>query len=119
MGDDALVHLARVLTGAIRATDAVVSRLGGDELAVLLPGCSAEVAARRAEDLVAAVRATPLPLPDGRLLPLTVSVGVAHAPDHASDLCDLYGAADAALYAAKRGGRDRSAVAATVPATPA
>ncbi len=112
VGDDALVHLAGVLTGAVRATDAVVSRLGGDELAVLLPGCSAAVAARRAEHLVAAVRAAPLPLPDGRLLPLTVSVGVAHAPDHATDLRDLYAAADAALYAAKRGGRDRSAVAA-------
>jgi diguanylate cyclase (GGDEF)-like protein len=112
VGDDALVHLAGVLTRAVRTGDAVVSRLGGDELAVLLPGCSAEVAVRRAEDLVAAVRATPLPLSDGRLLPLTVSVGVAHAPDHAGDLRDLYAVADAALYEAKRGGRDQWAVAA-------
>ena len=106
VGDDALVHLARVLTGTVRASDAVVSRLGGDELALLLPGCSAEVAARRAQDVVAAVREAPLPLPDGRRLPLTVSVGVAHAPDHAADLRSLYAAADAALYEAKRGGRD-------------
>jgi len=42
-----------------------------------------------------------------------VSVGVAHAPDHASDLRDLYAAADAALYEAERGGRDGRALAAT------
>ena len=113
VGDDALVHLARVLTGTVRAGDAVVSRLGGDELALLIPGCSAEVAARRAQDLVAAVREAPLPLPDGTLLPLTVSVGVAHAPDHAVGLRGLYAAADAALYEAKRGGRDGYALAAT------
>jgi diguanylate cyclase (GGDEF)-like protein len=112
VGDDALVHLAGVLCGAVRVTDAVVSRLGGDELAVLLPGCSAEVAARRAEDLVAAVREAPLPLADGRCLPLTVSIGVAHAPDHAADMRGLYAAADAALYQAKRGGRNGFALAA-------
>jgi diguanylate cyclase (GGDEF)-like protein len=111
VGDDALVQIAGVLTRAVRFGDAVVSRLGGDELAVLLPGCSADVAARRAEDLVDAVRRAPLPLLDGRLLPLSVSVGVAHAPQHDTELRALYAAADAALYQAKHGGRDRSAVA--------
>jgi diguanylate cyclase (GGDEF)-like protein len=105
------VHLAGVLTRAVRFGDAVVSRLGGDELAVLLPGCSVEVATRRADDLVDAVRRAPLPLPDGRLLPQSVSVGVAHAPQHAIELRALYAAADAALYQAKQPGRGRSAVA--------
>jgi diguanylate cyclase (GGDEF)-like protein len=89
----------------------VVARLGGDELAVLLPGCSAQVAAARAEQLVAAVRATPLPLPDGSWLALSISVGIAHAPQHATDLRGLCSAADAALYEAKRGGRDRAVLA--------
>jgi len=111
VGDDALVHLAGVLTTAVRSSDTVISRLGGDELAILLPGCSADVAARRAADLVEAVRRAPLPLPDGRLLPVSVSVGVAHAPEHARELRELYSAADAALYRAKLGGRDRHAVA--------
>ncbi|MGY1815407.1 GGDEF domain-containing protein [Blastococcus sp. SYSU D00820] len=112
VGDDALVHLAGLVRGQIRAGDAVLSRLGGDEIAVLLPGCSAEVAARRAEALLTAVRSTPLTLPGGGLLALSVSIGVAHAPRHGADTRSLYAAADAALYEAKRAGRDRVAVAA-------
>jgi diguanylate cyclase (GGDEF)-like protein len=54
------------------------------------------------------VRAAPVRLPDGTELPLSVSVGVAHAPEHADELRALYAAADRALYAAKRGGRDRA-----------
>ncbi|MGY1810712.1 GGDEF domain-containing protein [Blastococcus sp. SYSU D00669] len=113
VGDEVLVHLARILRAAVRADDAVHSRLGGDELAVLLPGCTAEVAARRAEELLAAVRSAPLTLSDGTLLALSISVGVAHSgapsPD---DERTLYSAADAALYQAKRAGRGRVAVAA-------
>jgi diguanylate cyclase (GGDEF)-like protein len=85
--------------------------LGGDELAVLLPGCIREVAVRRAEDLHEAVRSTPLPLSDGGLLALSISVGVAHVPQHSTDRRGLYTAADNALYDAKRAGRDRVAVA--------
>ena len=112
VGDDALRHLAAVLARSVREDDAVVSRMGGDELAVLLPGCSADVAATRAEDLVNAVRAAPLPLADGTVLPITISVGVAQVPRHAVGLRELYAAADAALYTAKRAGRDRWATAA-------
>jgi diguanylate cyclase (GGDEF)-like protein len=111
VGDDVLVHLSTVLRGQVRAEDAVLSRLGGDELAVLLPGCSREVAARRAEDLHEAVRSTPLPLSDGGLLALSISVGVAHVEQHSTDRRGLYTAADNALYDAKRAGRDRVAVA--------
>lgn len=109
VGDDALRHLGSVLARAVRADDAVVSRMGGDELAVLLPGCPAEVAVARAAEMVDAVRAAPLPLPDGSLLPLTISVGVAHAPRHAVGLRELWTAADDALYVAKRAGRDQYA----------
>jgi diguanylate cyclase (GGDEF)-like protein len=111
VGDDVLVHLARVLREQVRADDAVLSRLGGDELAVLLPRCAPDVAARRGEELLEAVRSRPLPLPDGTLLALSISVGVAHAASTAGDVRQLYSAADAALYAAKRGGRGRVSVA--------
>jgi diguanylate cyclase (GGDEF)-like protein len=111
VGDDALVHLAGILRRQVRSGDAVVSRLGGDELAVLLRGCAPEVAVRRAEELLEAVRAAPLQLPDGGLLALSVSVGVAHAPRHATRMRELYAAADAALYRAKRAGRGRVEVA--------
>jgi diguanylate cyclase (GGDEF)-like protein len=112
VGDDVLRHLAAVLRGQIRADDAVVSRLGGDELAVLLPGCTPEVAERRAQQLLTAVRSTPLALAGGALLSLSVSVGVAHVPTRSGALLGLYSAADGALYEAKRAGRGRVAVAA-------
>jgi diguanylate cyclase (GGDEF)-like protein len=111
VGDDVLVHLAGVLRRQVRAEDAVLSRLGGDELAVLLPGCTVEVAGRRADELLAAVGSEPLVLADGTLLSLSISVGVAHVSRCTGDLRALYSAADGALYEAKRGGRGRVAVA--------
>lgn len=110
-GDDALRHLASVLRSTTRHGDSVISRMGGDELAVLLPGCSSEVAARRAHELLDAVRAAPLELTGGVLLALTVSIGVAHCPADAQGIRELYAAADSALYRAKRGGRNRVALA--------
>ena len=111
VGDDALVHLSGLVRRQVRAGDAVVGRLGGDELALLLPGCTAGTAARRAHELLEAVRSSPLPRTDGGPLPLSISVGVAHAPLHAASVRELYAAADAALYEAKRAGRDRVEVA--------
>lgn len=111
VGDDVLVHLAGVLRGRVRAEDAVLSRLGGDELAILMPGCRRDVAVHRAEDLLQAVRSAPMPLADGTLLALSISVGVGHVPQHSSDRRGLYTAADNALYDAKRAGRDRVSVA--------
>jgi len=111
VGDDALVHLATLLAAQVRSTDAVVGRLGGDEIAIMLPGCTAAVAAARAEELVTAVRESPLRMSDGRLLALSVSIGVAHARPHGAGLQELYVSADAALYDAKRRGRDQVAFA--------
>lgn len=110
VGDDVLVHLAAVLRGQVRAEDAVLSRLGGDELAVPLPGRSRQVAVRRAEELHEAVRSTTFTRADGGLLGLSISVGVAHVPQRSTDRRGLYTAADSALYDAKRAGRDRVAV---------
>ena len=111
VGDDALAHIAAVLQTVVRSGDGVLGRMGGDELALVLPDCPAEVAVRRADEVLDAVRSAPLPLPDGTLLAISVSLGVAHAPDHAVGLEALYGAADVALYQAKRAGRGRVAVA--------
>ncbi len=113
VGDDVLVHLASVLRSRVRSEDAVLSRLGGDELAVLMPGCGRDTAVQRAEELLDAVRSTPMTLLGGRLLALSISVGVAHVPQHSTDRRGLYTAADAALYDAKRAGRGRVSVAAS------
>ena len=112
VGDDVLVHLATVLRSRVRAEDAVLCRLGGDELAVLMPGCGRDTAVERAEAFLEAVRSTPMTLHDGQLLALSISVGVAHAAGASSDRRGLYTAADAALYEAKRAGRGRVSVAA-------
>jgi diguanylate cyclase (GGDEF)-like protein len=106
VGDDALSHIAGILTDTSRVQD-VVARMGGDELAVLMPGCSYEVAVRRAEEFVALVRDTPLPLPGGGSVALSISAGASHAPQHGARPRALYASADAALYVAKHGGRGR------------
>ncbi len=123
-GDAALVHVAAILRGHCRAED-VLSRLGGDEIALLIPGCTAERGVERAEVIATAVRDTPLPTLDGPI-DLSVSVGVAHADRDAADFRTLYAHADAVLYDAKRHrpghvGRtvpDRAAGPAPVPLEP-
>lgn len=105
-GDEVLVQLSHLLVESSRRGD-VVCRLGGDEMAVLMPGCTVEVARRRAEEIVAAVRAHGFALTVGDVINVSVSVGLAHSPTHAEGAQRLYSAADTALYAAKRAGRDR------------
>jgi diguanylate cyclase (GGDEF)-like protein len=106
VGDDALGHVASILRGLSRTQD-VVARMGGDELAVLMPGCTYDVALARAEGFVRGVRDRPLELGDGSSVGLSISAGVAHAPRHAYLVRDLYTSADTALYQAKRSGRGR------------
>jgi diguanylate cyclase (GGDEF)-like protein len=106
VGDAVLVHVSQVLAGQTRS-DTVVCRMGGDEIAVLLPGCSQETALRRAQDLLEAVHAHPFQLADGTLIAISVSIGVAQVPVHAEALQKLYSVADQALYEAKRAGRGR------------
>jgi len=105
-GDEVLVQLAHLLGRKARRGD-VVCRLGGDEVAMLLPGCSMGTARRRATELVAEVRWHGFALSDGGTVNVSVSAGLAHSPTHAVTARALYRAADSALYEAKRGGRDR------------
>jgi len=106
-GDAVLVALAQVLRRRCRQQD-VVCRIGGDEIALLLPGCSLEVATQRCEQILGDVREHVFVLPGGRgSLRTTVSIGAAHVVAPAGGFRDLYAAADLALYEAKRAGRDR------------
>ncbi|WP_449062096.1 diguanylate cyclase [Planomonospora algeriensis] len=103
-GDTVLVHLARLLAGAVRQGD-VVARYGGEEFVLLLPGVAEEPAWRLVERLHERVGRTVIDV-DGRSLTVTFSAGVAGlAPGGSTE--DLLRAADAALYEAKRHGRDR------------
>lgn len=105
-GDQVLVQLADLLVHSARRDD-VVSRLGGDEMALLLPGCSVSALRRRAEQIVWDVRARRFVLDGGHEVSVSVSVGLAHIPTDADDLRSLYVKADESLYGAKRSGRDR------------
>jgi len=105
-GDRALCTVAEVLRTEIRASDHA-ARLGGEEFAVLLPHTAGDEAAQIAERIRHAVRQQPIVDPDGASLPpVTVSIGVAEAGPDETDR-RLLARADAALYRAKRAGRDR------------
>ncbi|MFO0394706.1 MAG: diguanylate cyclase [Lysobacteraceae bacterium] len=105
-GDEALVWLGSHLRVQARATD-LVGRLGGEEFVMLLPGTTATEAAVRAERLRATVAAMPMSFAAHGDWPLTISVGVASRTPGDTDVRDLLRRADDAMYAAKRGGRNR------------
>ncbi len=114
-GNQAIVALARHLRDNLRETD-FAARFGGDEFAVLLPHQTATEAAVFAERIRSGLRAVRFQsdsgLP-GQDLSLTVSAGVAcHGSGESRGTSeDILQAADAALYRAKRGGRDRVLIA--------
>lgn len=111
VGDHALRGVAdNIVRVASRRTD-FVSRYGGEEFAVILADTPHRGAARVAERLVAIMKRGPIAIPDGPSLAVTVSVGVATLrPGESPD--SWIRRADQALYAAKKGGRDRYVLAA-------
>jgi diguanylate cyclase (GGDEF)-like protein len=105
VGDRALTHIARLMTQSLRAEDRV-GRFGGEEFVVLLAGSNHARALAEAERLRLSVQTTPLS--HGELtVPLTVSIGVAEWTGSSEDVSRLLVRADAALYRAKRLGRNR------------
>ncbi len=104
-GDTVLLELARRLTEAVREVD-VVARWGGDEFTLLLPKTALPGALLLAEKIRAAVGTAPFRTDTGSL-DITISVGVAAYPEHGAAGKDLVAAADAAMYRAKAGGRNR------------
>lgn len=109
-GDEVLRAIGALLTELLRPSD-LAARYGGEEFVVLLPDTDGEAARAIAERLCAAARGLSLRAVDGTALPpITVSVGMATlASDKGGEGAALLAAADAALYRAKRGGRDRVA----------
>jgi len=106
-GDQVLASVSAALRSVVRDRD-FAGRNGGDEFAVLLPDTDVAAALEIAERVRAMIAEVSLP---GSGVPVTVSVGVAGYPDHASTLERLAQLADAALYVAKRQGRNRAELA--------
>jgi diguanylate cyclase (GGDEF)-like protein len=104
-GDDVLKEVAGAMASNVRDVD-LVARYGGEEFAVVLPNCPSEGALTVVERVRAAVAAL------GTVTKVTVSAGISTATGDAGGGAEgLMAAADEALYASKRAGRDRATLA--------
>jgi two-component system, cell cycle response regulator len=113
VGDAVLREVARRLKAAVREVD-VVARIGGEEFALLLLEQDGNTARATVERVLAGQRALPVIVPAAPPLTVTMSAGVAAPAPIPENPAELVAAADAALYAAKRGGRDRVGLAGAV-----
>jgi len=103
-GDVVLRDIVAGLTRCIREGVDVLARVGGEEFAVLIPSGSIEAGMKFAEKMRTTIASMTLPAPLPRV---TISLGVAGFPKHGRTAEELIQAADEALYASKRDGRNR------------
>jgi diguanylate cyclase (GGDEF)-like protein len=116
VGDEVIKGLGRILKETKRATD-VVARFGGEEFVVLCDQTDAQGAHLLAERVREALGATVFPSARGPLQ-VTCSIGVASWPQGDGSWESLFKAADEALYESKRGGRNRTTMAAQAKPSP-
>ena len=109
-GDAVLREVARILRRTCRAIDQP-ARYGGEELAVILPATDLSGAHTLAERIRRALHAHAIPLEDGARLSVTASIGIAELERDGQDAPSLIALADAALYEAKRAGKNRTVLA--------
>jgi diguanylate cyclase (GGDEF)-like protein len=107
VGDQVLANVGAVLRAAVRGGD-FAGRNGGEEFCIVLPDTDVDGAREAAEKIRALIADISLP---GLDLSITASIGIATYPEHAVSVERLERLADAALYLAKRSGRDRAEVA--------
>ena len=104
-GDAVLRRVAELLRSGVYETD-FVGRYGGEEFGIVLPRAEPAGLLRKAESIRARIEAEPFSQGLERVR-LTVSIGIAHFPRDGRTPEELIARADAALYAAKEGGRNR------------
>jgi diguanylate cyclase (GGDEF)-like protein len=107
-GDLLLKQVSNLFQEKLRESD-TLARLGGDEFGVLLDGCPLDRAERIAADLLAAIGDFRFNR-DGRTFTVGVSIGLAAIAEGSGSRAEVFGAADAACYAAKEQGRNRVCV---------
>ena len=115
-GDAVLREFAQLLNETVRDID-LAGRWGGEEFLVILPGTHLDGGAQVAERIRLALAGRIVLSADGSPIPVTASFGVAATPP-ASTAAELFSAADAALYEAKRNGKNRVEVAPAAVAHP-
>ncbi|MDD3342548.1 MAG: EAL domain-containing protein [Sulfurospirillaceae bacterium] len=103
IGDMLLIEISKRLSQLIREED-TLSRQGGDEFVLLLPGLKADGAAHVAKKLLQAIE-QPIMI-KGHELTITASIGIALFPLDGHNMEELYKRADAAMYLAKQNGRN-------------
>lgn len=104
-GDSALQTVGRIISGMLRESD-IIARIGGEEFAVILPETSAEDGAALAERLRMAIEGTIFPTSNSEIK-ITISVGIASLDDLGDSLEKVVANSDAAMYLAKKAGRNR------------
>lgn len=97
------MKVSKRLKPLLRQVD-TLSRQGGDEFIVVLPGVSVDDAAHMAKRLLQAIE-QPIKLENNELI-ITASIGIALYPDDGKDIDTLFKCADAAMYLAKQNGRN-------------
>ncbi len=116
-GSRSIAQIGRIIGRLVRPGD-VAARFGGDEFVIVLPDTDATHAYPLAESIRKAIEACEwLEGEDVDLSRVTASVGLATFPVHAADAESLFRQADAAMYAAKRSGKNRVAVASAPSST--
>ena len=112
-GDIVLAEVARRLGDSLRGGD-LLARIGGEEFLLVLQGAGCDQATTAAQRLRMQVSGTPVALPDGGAVHVTISIGIcASGPTGPSriDRTHMTAEADRACYAAKRAGRNRAEMA--------
>jgi diguanylate cyclase (GGDEF)-like protein len=108
IGDKVLIHIGKTLKDNARKSD-IVARYGGEEIVIVLPNTAEEDALVLAERTRKTLEQTPYIFDDTEIegFRCTVSIGVASLTSDSTTLSDLLHKADAAMYQAKRTGRNR------------
>ncbi|MCB1618430.1 MAG: GGDEF domain-containing protein, partial [Pseudomonadales bacterium] len=106
VGDQVISTIAGRLAGGLRKSD-IAGRYGGEEFGLILPGTPAAEAMRTAERLRTTLQEQPI-LFEGTPIAVTASLGIGALDATIADENGLIAAADAALYSAKRSGRNRA-----------